>query len=86
MGYKQKVLSLAEQMGVEVTQRDREVVMEAPDGHLFTGPQVHGVVASKWDDESFDDLWKRSLDDLRDGIEPCTDDECEICHPDEESE
>lgn len=86
MGYKQKVFFLAEEMGVEVTQGYREVTMEAPTGYVFSGPLVHGVVASKWDDESFEDLWKRSLEDLRDGIERCAIEQCEVCDPDEEDE
>jgi hypothetical protein len=77
--YKQKVLAKAQELGVEVQQGRGEVVMEAPGRMVFGATGTHGVVASVWDDETMVDQWKKSLADLKYGLDECSQSECDIC-------
>lgn len=79
MSTKQKVLTLADQLGVTVEVGRREITMEAPDGFVFSATFTHGVVASIWDDQTMAHMWRYSLSDIKHGIEPCFTDDCDVC-------
>lgn len=55
-----------------------EVLADAPDGHVFSGPRVHQVVVANAGPTT-DGLWEAVLDDLRVGVRPCTKDDCDVC-------
>jgi len=59
-----------------------ECTVEAPAGHIWKADDIHQFVANAYIP------WKPDYDDLLDrmayGIEPCTDPECDWCHPEED--
>ncbi len=60
-----------------------EIVLTAPDGKRFIGTQLHeNVVASQVDGAPMATLYGPALDDMRLGLEPCDDEDCEWCHDD----
>lgn len=86
MTTKQKVLKIAEELGVEVeyggSGKQFEVQLVCPSGLRFE-PGRHSAVNSVWDDMTSADCWRGALDDLKAGVEVCDDPECEWCHEDE---
>lgn len=82
MSVKQDVLKLAKSIGVGVDYGgsgvDFEVVLTCPKGLRFE-PGRHTAVNAIWDDMNSRDCWKGALEDLRNGVEPCDDPECEWC-------
>jgi hypothetical protein len=76
---KQKVLDVAQELGVDVIVNGREVIMESPGRLVFHASGTHGVVASIWDDETMSDQWKKSWEDISLGLGECDQDDCDIC-------
>jgi hypothetical protein len=77
--YKQKVLARAQQLGVEVEEIGSDVLLWAPEGHLFSGIDIHGFVESPWDGETKAGMWRVAWEDLKSGVEPCWLKDCEVC-------
>jgi len=61
-----------------------EIVMTAPDGFKFAGPDVHEVVlCSQVDGAHIAHLYPGAMEDLASGVVPCPDPDCEWCHGEE---
>jgi len=63
------------------------VILHAPLGNWFEGYQLHSLGIEYYPRQDRDDGKKTdysaSLGDLQSGIGPCTDPDCEHCHPSE---
>lgn len=74
MSSKQKVMTLATKLGVEVISSGRgvhfEITVEAPEGYCWE-EGLHEFVESIWDDQKPEDLWKDLLERMSDGVELC---------------
>lgn len=79
------------------TDDTNEIEVEAPAGYIWAGSGLHSLVAvrltpeGRWrigkafglvdGIETKADLWLDLLDRMTDGVEPCTDSDCDWCHP-----
>lgn len=73
--------ALAHTLGASIRWSGHDLCIEAPAGHLWAGALVHGVVCSPFREDRGKDaqLWARALDEMRPGLTPCTDPECDVC-------
>lgn len=81
MSTRRRVEEEARRLGVTLDIRDGDVDAWSPKGWVFAATGCHSLVASRWDDEKQADLYRSVLADLRLGLSPCEDPECEGCGP-----
>lgn len=62
-----------------------ECRVEAPKGHVWSGDTIHEFVASGYTAKGQGPDYTDLLDRMSFGCEPCTDPECEWCHPEEDA-
>lgn len=85
---KQKALSIAKRLGVEIDQgvdderRLVELTCEAPAGFVWSSSGVHELVACRSGDEcntTADELWRDVAERMSHGVERCSVESCEWC-------
>ena len=84
MSPKQAAEKLAAELDVELSAgggRHFEVAAESPRGFVFAGTGTHGTVSEAEAGKPAADAWRGILADLRGGLSPCKDPDCEICKP-----
>lgn len=84
---KRQALKEARTLGVDIefdcVGIHEEIRGEAPAGYVFIASGTHGIVAAQYRGlHAYEGLWESILIDLNAGIEPCDNDDCEVCHPD----
>lgn len=85
MTVKQKVLARVGELGGEIEIRKGdgpfEIIIDAPEGFLWTGDGLHCLVHSQWDDQPTIELWRDAWRRINAGLERCHDPECDECNP-----
>jgi hypothetical protein len=79
---KQDVLKLVKTLNAEITiskQRALDVMVDAPNGYVWKSTYTHCIVINYYSE--FNELWNELYKDLIQGIDKCTDKNCEICEP-----
>lgn len=81
MGYspKREAYRLAEAMGVKIEEFGDSVELEAPRGSVMKASMSHCAVTGRWDLDSAVKMWHGVVRDLKAGVEPCTEADCEYC-------
>lgn len=80
MGLREHVTEVATTLGVtDIEVSPREVDAWSPKGFVFAATGGHSLVVSRWDDDTARDMYRSAIRDLRLGLEPCGDPECEEC-------
>jgi hypothetical protein len=88
MATKTKVQARAEELGAKLTilaesngrRGELDCEVAAPDGFRFKGTDLHALVGCREDDETKADVWTDLLCRMAEGVEPCADAACDICH------
>lgn len=76
---KKQLKTIANSHRVILTFNEKEITAEAPKGYIFKSSSTHEVVASSWDDESFQDIIDKTYEDILGGLEICEEEGCEWC-------
>jgi len=83
---RRQVMAVAAQFGIRVHDDGEKVSIDAPRYYVLKGSGLHftdvryGAAHGAWPKP---EVWGEVLHDIRDGIEPCEDPECDCCHDDE---
>ena len=84
---KQKVLALVKELDAEIEIRNGdgpfEIIIDAPDGFIWSGDGLHCLVHSQWDDQPTTELWQDAFSRMSNGLEKCNEPDCDYCHPEE---
>ena len=82
MATKQQVMQMADKYGIIVVDTGGKITVDLPDGYVLAGSGLHFLdlyydsPPGAWKKP---DVWQAILDDISDGIEPCTDPDCDCC-------
>jgi hypothetical protein len=82
---RQEVLTLLERYGADVLNRNEPLVFDmdawSPAGVVWVATGCHSLTCYSVNDTDYG--WRSLRDDLRYGVAPCTNAECETCHKDQ---
>jgi hypothetical protein len=82
MGIRQKFLNRCKELGVEFTEWNDTLSIDAPKGKVFaTYFTHHEMIVWQYDGWRKEDVYKRFLEIMSGGVENCDEVGCEICHP-----
>jgi len=56
-----------------------ELLVQAPQGKVFTGSDLHEAVLGQYPPHTREDVWKEALREMDMGIKICPDIDCEWC-------
>jgi hypothetical protein len=76
---KTTALSLAADLGADLRQVDRELTCEAPARMVWVATDTHELIAAQEWGEPLAACWSQMVSDLRLGLRPCGDADCEWC-------
>ncbi|MEM3452125.1 MAG: hypothetical protein QW835_00665 [Candidatus Hadarchaeum sp.] len=75
-----KIKALAEKLGCTIKEDFEVIQMDAPPGKIFVATGTH-YIDHYYNPGFKSDAWWCVEQDLKAGLEDCTDPFCEICHP-----
>jgi len=82
MATKQQVMQMAAKHGIVVVDDGTKIAVDLPHGYVLVASGLHfrdlyyNSPPGAWKKP---DAWESILEDIRDGIEPCTDPDCDCC-------
>jgi hypothetical protein len=89
MATKQQVMRVAAKHGITVVDDGEKIAVDLPPGFVLVGSGLHFLdlhynsPPGAWNKP---DAWESILDDIREGVEPCTDDDCDCCRAKEQGD
>jgi len=89
MSVRQQTLRRAADLSVRIIDADGELLLEAPGYLVLRATGTHGTVheyladGHGWRRCSKATAWRSALNDMRLGLEPCGQDDCDICTEEE---